>query len=416
MLRPLKLSLISAGSLIAILLIIVLTVAASPWFAWQAGQADQADIAAAFRLAALPPEAAAKLRGYIPSKVAALAEGRYSYVTVIKQGSDFEFWLRPRLSQQVRAGRQLNQAGWHVERVGLWLAVKEDAPPTIQPSGLTTAWAGFKAWGRAAIQSDQFTYPAIMLRIAPGKLAAIPEGVALMSQKKGQLLAGHYNLGEIWPPERRVALRSPKEVENEERVDLLVALPSSFLSAVPSQLKQEWNHLLEEKLVISHARSTVLEEVPAYASVSVAVQGEDISLAVLDFGNQFKPTVEKWGAQETAYHAPTRRAFRLPDGTLGYESIPGELEAFLTLAASEAGCEGGRNEILQLWLCRHGNWAAVSRNQALAQKHAAMLAGAQDWQVYVRQPLAEKLGLPGLIAATLQAQAKAGSFMFRWQP
>lgn len=422
--------LIGAASLLGALLIVVLVVAASPWFAWQAAGAQASDIALAVRLRAFPPQTLAKLTPYLPAKAQELTAGDYSYIAAIQEDSQTEFWLRPRLAKQFSAGRTLSQAGWQVQRVGLWLAVRDRSPGSLTPKQpLQIFFSAAGSWTRAAISAHQATYPAALVRIAPGQLSAVPLGATVAAHMRGNQLAGYYQLNEKWPTAES-SLAYPGQESEEDAIGLLVALPSSFLPAIPGQLRQEWIHWLEGELALSHARAPIAEEISKYGQLSVAsgepvrrIGGEDISLAVTDGTEEFTAAVEKWAAEETAYHAPTQRAFRLPDGTLGYELVPTTLESFLTLTNEDRNCRGGRNEILELWVCRAEGWVAISPNQGLAKQHLARLKRPanpadkpSEWQIHIESPRAARLNIPGLAEIVLAGEGPSGSFIVDWQP
>src|SRR3989344_1028274 len=86
-----------------------------------------------------------------------------------------------------------------------------------------------------------------------------------------------------------------------------------------------------------HVESAVLAQ---FERATFITSGTDqAALVVSDTADQFSLAATTWVEEEDRRTRLVNRAFRLPDGTIGYERIPGEARPAWTSPDAE-GCRG----------------------------------------------------------------------------
>jgi hypothetical protein len=176
-----------------------------------------------------------------------------------------------------------------------------------------------------------------------------------------------------------------------EQGEIALAVPGSALGNLPPEILREWNALLHSRLNFIHTAPDILAAASGQELVSLYLGEKGASLGVRGAPNAFLTATNKAIVAEEAYRRPEPRAFRLPDGTIGRELVPGEERE--TTAPQEGSCaETGIGVVV----CRSGNAAAIGSGQDLALNSLK----SAPWHILVGENYLKAAGLPvGAISA-----------------
>jgi hypothetical protein len=132
-------------------------------------------------------------------------------------------------------------------------------------------------------------------------------------------------------------------------------------------------------------------------AILVSVQGQKAVIAVVGDKAAFAADIRDAIKAEEPYTRPVKHAFRLPDGTIGFEIVAGEQRDTFSGPASACQQDYG------LWLCQSNTAAALSNDRSLAEKSL----NDTSWQVRLGSKHLADLPIPlqGLIATGSESSA-----------
>lgn len=372
----------------------------SLWTAWEMAPPGTTVIA----LNLTKPGAAVALKAAairLPAEAAALAShtARLVYsqqpqgaTLIIVPRSLFALRLPPKPASGLAA------AGWQLARRGqLIYATREGG--AVPASSLAGARAGL----RRLLEANTLKSPLALAQITDHPLTSarpIAAVVAVRNTPTGTLLTAT-----VQPAGTRQ--NDPPALPPAE-ADLTVHLPGSTLAELPENLQQVWQRVTTQKLGLAEDSAGPLPPFAQMQAVHLVVQQDSAALAVRGNPEQFIQHVSSLLQAEDARRRPVTRSFRLPDGTIGTESIPGPIEPVLDDAADPDGCLIPHAGKINLWLCRQGNIVAISPSRDLARMLSqaasigSYLTPARAWYVYAGPKYAPLLGLPGVSAVTAE--------------
>lgn len=255
----------------------------------------------------------------------------------------------------------LAAAGWQVRRLGPYIHATDGG----QSAGLLPP----RAFGRASIAtlvtSRWPLYPANILEVAPS-VSGITTPLAAVATQSGDTWRVVVDQ-RLAAPAIRQARNSQEQPSPADQPAMVVGAPGSLWGNMPETL---WDELLHPGLHFTRTQpplERMLATLP-HATVVLATTdpGGSVAIAAEDPTGQFALAATTWLQEEERRGRLVNRAFRLPDGALAYEKIPGEALPVLS-SPDEAGCRAPLPERTTLWLCQQGTTrTALATDRALA--------------------------------------------------
>ncbi len=189
--------------------------------------------------------------------------------------------------------------------------------------------------------------------------------------------------------------------------ELKLALPSHVLDTIPDALNRLWNNALLDQLGFTNTQPDIMGHLAQYDSLAIGLTQNDVTITLTGNQELFTSTAKAWLQAEEAYTRQRQRAFRLPDGTLGYEQVPGEIrEVFLNSVDENCRHEAYPHlaDMNHFWLCTKDNQVVLSSKYTTAR--AAIqepLPAPGNWYITLGAQYLADLALP------VQAVAASGT-------
>lgn len=296
-----------------------------------------------------------------------------------------------------------NDKGWNSYHLGLIIIARPGQPADKQElDRLSHAW--FRS-ARELIKFDRPFRPFIITEAAPGSIPFIDAPIALIGHTKqgntiNMLTAP--TVSEI--SQNNIAKRTSPTRVNE----LQVAINSQSLSLLPAEMQQQWNTFYAVSLGFHQTKPKLIELLFQHETIYLSSQNNSSVIAISGNPQQFIDTIKGWVQAEEAYSRPQKRAFQLPDKTLGYEQVPGDPRdifkyddnqcqhaSWFTPQSSKSGVGPAplqENEMLHLWLCKNGNQAALAQNKEAALEAATQpIIEDNQWRIHLGPQYAPSL-------------------------
>lgn len=305
--------------------------------------------------------------------------------------------------------RQLRAEGWHTRRLGLAIVASYGANSQRLPASPPARRFGGPDWrdGRLArgtfaalrdlLTARQPREPLFIATVTDGSPPFMTPPFSLIAASEENELTIVAAQGTYLPSLSHASLALADTVGSSGAADLSVALPSELFNQLPRELAVAWHNLLRQYLNFEHTDPGLLAAaVQSKGGLTIKLIGDSAVLGVETGGAQFAAAARASLEAEEAYLRPSRRAFRLPDKSIGFELVPGEPQDLFSNKLMGDGCQPA----LSLWLCEAGDRASLANDQGLAE--AALRS--EPRHVLLREKYARSLPLPlAAFAATATA-------------
>lgn len=265
---------------------------------------------------------------------------------------------RPRLFHQRAAEAALREAGYTVERHGgLWLRGEKAAATPER------GWPSFLAVVRrvaaSLVTEPQPLAPIFIASFVQDDTAAAPTVVVGVQHREGvQALLMSETLPAVSPR------RAP--VEEALQHGTLLEGPPSFLLSLPPASIAIWDQLLYTRLAFRLTKPNLINSLKDFSHVTIYVDEGKSGVMVTGEVSTFQTLARQWVTNEERRQRPQQRAFRLPDRTVGYEEIPGDVAAVFTAEPHE-GCQAPLPSKTTLWLCATEERAVLATDETTAR-------------------------------------------------
>ena len=284
--------------------------------------------------------------------------------------------------------------GWESKKLG-WITIQsEDGGKQSMQTTIINA-LGFVV--QAALGQTAFVQPTLHVEFPsePGPLFA-------SGQLKDSVFSFVYSRLSI------NQLPKPVNTRNYENIDRLeVSLPSQFISNIPDVTQGIIEDRIVAELGLTKTKPDVLSELTqgtAIGMLDMRVGANSSSqFAVGVYGGNLATAVTDWVAKERGYLNPVQRAFRLPDGSLGYELVPADDTTADFGGVDEHGCQQSVISAGDVWLCQQGAAAAFGRDRATTQRLVTTLVHEQEVSNSNNNELPWHVLLPGNYIDTIPA-------------
>lgn len=403
---------IGALALIVIITILLalLSIHLSLWFLWELLPPDGAAIQLAVnqrhpaastltdQLAAT--QLAPALKPLKNARRFALSQTHNSTTVIAVSDKPFLFRSQRALSEQLKA------TGFHTQRLGLLVIAQKSSSTESTLIVPTKIGQAAHQTTRRLFSSTLPSTPFLIAELDAGTTPFFDNALTILGTAKGRdvkLIAAEQTINFHSLPHTTPPL--PNNVD-----ELSMTLPSHILATLPDSLHHNWNSALIQRLSFFNTRPDIIAHLARYNSpVIIKLNNSHATIAVAGSNEQFTSAIHSWFQNEEAYSRQRQQAFRLPDGTLGYELAPGEIrEVFTNLVDSNcrqeswprlAGAGGpAHNQAMQhLWLCTKGNQIAFGSDQS-ATKEATQddFSAASTWNISLGAQYLADLSLSGI--------------------
>lgn len=169
--------------------------------------------------------------------------------------------------------------------------------------------------------------------------------------------------------------------------NLLPLLPSGFLTAIENKIS--------EHLVFTKTRPNILQSIlTTNESLILFVEGSTVAIGVNENNDKVASLVHGWMRAEQGTRHPQKKAFALPDKTIGYEYVPGSSNAQFSLAKGSAVCLPSEDYDEQLFLCGKDKVLVLSNSEQAGIKLVTLVSDTSVFQQgVIRTEVLEGVGL-----------------------
>ena len=273
----------------------------------------------------------------------------------------------PKLSSQFSLTNKLREESWDVHRIG-WVVYANKGSGEVSNS--------FQAMGNTIAAIFWERLPAFPRFIAQVK-DTTHESTALYIEEVGSGLHGVVNTGSDMFS-RGVQKRIVKNNGGSELS--YVSIQRDILDLLPIGMKTSVENKVSESMHFTKTRPQILDNLVSIApSVVVARRGDSFAIGLPSTDERAAKMLHTWIHAEQGTRHPQRRAFSLPDKTLGYEYIPGASNAYFSLNKANNNCLPSEEYDERLFLCAKDSSVVFSTDEALG---SSLLASLKDSAVF----------------------------------
>lgn len=343
-----------AAACVAVGLVFLLWLNSSVWLLWHLlPQGDEVRIAAESRFmptAGFPSELASHL--FMTNTVARS-----------QTGDDVTVLVVPRLQYYFSLPNVLQEQGFRVERLGLALRAHkqngEGAPARVVP---TLPRALQKVAG-TFFSARWPLNPVLLAEIKAETLPALPTGIFSIGTSYGNHVRLLTAQGAA---ETFVTSSSTLSLPHVDASGLTISLPSEILKELPVSLQEYWAQQLHTKLAFNATKPDIFKEARRFRQIGLYIHNEEAAIATSGNSTLFEQLARTWAQDEERQGRLERQPFRLPDGTLGYERIPGKPDQVFEMT-NKGGCFAPLAGKTALWICKEGDRATLATSEKTAR-------------------------------------------------
>lgn len=327
---------------------------------------------------------------YLPGSLHEIPVNRFVYS---RAAASEEIVIAASIWHQASIQQVLMNNGWQVKRFGLLIraARGENLPEN----------ASFRELAGKFYQAP-----------IPARAVALVSFTPTSSNKDVQSLLGYIR----WETPTRLALNLTKNSKvskryafpNFQNKKLQVALPSAVLSYLPEKNTAPWETVIQKKLGFEKTHPNLRELIAKEQGVTLVMDGDNLGLGIQTQNPAAVANIFKaWFASEEAHRHPNRRAFRLPDGTIGYEKTAGAAAPAFPSEFDHENCLESLLPDLKVWLCKGESSLSLSSQKSIAQQVRSALPGA-TWVLQLGQEYAESLPFANLESVVASGDEAGG--------
>lgn len=306
----------------------------------------------------------------------------------------------PRLTVQPVIRDRLRQSGWEVHRL-LWLVVAErGTTPRDSSHYWPRAGRGIISLMASFFTQPQSTHPFMMLEVEAGAWPFIDQPYGALAYQEQQGIRVHIRPGNNF--ERGLVKDSIDVLPSFEGLEVEVS--GVTLALAPEFLRDEWEKQLLETFQFANTTPAFMKTLSASNAMGIAERGEHAAIGVRTGAPEFTREVHRWIAEELSYQHLTRQAFRLPDGTVGYEYAPTAVSPVFTPSRSNPACATTKVNT-ELWLCSNDRQAVLATEAELGEHLLTALAQTSTWRVHIPAAYLQQFPLPNITRIAAEGDA-----------
>lgn len=164
---------------------------------------------------------------------------------------------------------------------------------------------------------------------------------------------------------------------------LSLLAPTDVFNAIPPDLIQAWQLQFQEKLGFTKTQADLLSAATKEDRLALHLSDQGTSITTQGpHTDQLLDQLTLFIQQEEAYIRPIAKAFQLPDGTIGYERVPGDLEEVISSTKDSDGCYSPLPGRTSLWICHQQNRLSLATSRDLAMEQLGLLTD-KTWRLSI---------------------------------
>ncbi len=286
---------------------------------------------------------------------------------VYKRDAEGEYLVGiPSIQHLFSIGSDLQAQGWQVRRIG-WIVLASHTRSKSLP-GYNAIDAAGKAVRNLVRERLPFS-PSLVLQVG----SAGSESFSLHVEETIRgLHAIIHNQSSRFTRGGNVRAAKEKDLNGTT----YVALQRDLLSFLPPQFASALEGRISESLGFVKTHPELLEQLSAFGSVGLALEGDSLAVGVISENSQVAALVNQWINAEQGTRHPTKKAFSLPDKTLGYEYIPGTSNAYFDLNKGNNNCFPTEGYDEHLFLCDRDRAVALANKEGVGTRLISFLQDA----------------------------------------
>lgn len=382
--------------LVFISCLVALKIHLSPWYLWSLAPAGESQVLVNVagetkaiidsQLAKTPLAAAQPLFRSTHRLVASWSDNTTTLILLPKH----PLWPASRQALE----NQLQNQGWRTRQYGLLLIAYQGAgdyqPPSIVHTITNTILALRNETNPAS--------PLLIATIAAKHNVISHEALKINAYRHPE----HTEQSVIIISPSDSTLEKTRSTETEETPQIAhdqisLSVAGALLRSVPTDLKTSWDAKIIENFGFKKVKAAISSEIETAAKSMLYLTASEAGIATQEAPASLAAHLTHFLQQEEAYQRPVAQAFKLPDGTIGYERVPGQLKDVYETIADERGCHKPLEERTTLWFCQQDNRLALATSRELAVQLLETIR--QDkWHVAIGASRLQALELPAPIS------------------
>lgn len=257
----------------------------------------------------------------------------------------------PHLRQYRSVKQALDRSGWDTHRLG-WVIVGQQGGKDQRLTQMLRA--GLQQFYTQLVVNRLPLRPAVILVVSPSTYPSLTHPWRLVGTWHGQSLAITAKDAREWPDRLALpSLPSPGSL-------WLYGDTSQALNILPKTLQDNWETYVRKQLQITQTKPDIILAIQQFESFLVIQDNQSFTFGLKGSVGPAKEHLERWLAADAAAQNPVTRAFRLPDGTLGYEKQPGSPPVIFDTGSGLQNCYSSQN-LKQSWvLCSEADWTFLT--------------------------------------------------------
>lgn len=318
----------------------------------------------------------------VEQKVASILSGKQDYfqrVAYVTDGSGEYMALIPRLRYQFAAKAHLRASGWHVSRTG-WILVASRAR-----SEAGASMRGYSLWGGVIAQAKALGYdklplsPLFLFRTQQAGIS--PIAIYASEEAAGVTGTASIDAFEFTASDQNKNLT--QELSNDDT--LIVALPSNVLSIMNADFIEALERSIAQSLHFQKTTPALLSSLPPNEDIYLIRNVADIAVGVRTQGEIFGGASVNAMNKEQGQRHPKKKAFTLPDRSVGYEYVRGAADVGFMPGGTTNGCLPSERYDETLFLCGKQEAAVLASSEYIGSKLIDFMTsvGAGGWRGYV---------------------------------
>lgn len=313
-----------------------------------------------------------------------------------KQGSNQTLILVSKLAFIDTIKQNITTDGWNISQIGpVIMASKGQNNPL--PSGktlLSRSMQGLLRPWQEIFQHQAPFHPLTVVSLTKDTYGWVDQPMEVIAQYSGRQIHTQIALKDNSTQKINWSEQRQPQEKSEEINDkgLFLALPPMMLSSIPKIIGEKLTNNLAAALSLKQdSLNRLLNTFSTAKQVIISLKDGRAVIGVIGQKEEFISYAQDRVKEAEALYYPQKKAFRLPDGTLGYELVPGKPE--ISWVQTGDGCAYMNGEKTTWWICRQGEVVLVGLEKNMVQQ-ALKRIDQEYWQVAIQREELSNIQLP----------------------
>lgn len=295
----------------------------------------------------------------------------------------------PKIGRQATMRSKLQRESWSVRRLGLLLIAYKPHGNTMQEAQQKGVLFALRdTFYKVALQQLPMR-PNMLFQMIP--VSAHEQSVALYVEDQ---LEGFHAVVSM---QETGFLSGKNERINRKTIEKntsFVSLQTDVLERISNRFNAIIQSEIAKSLGFKKTNPNIIGDLLSLGPLTIAKKGDAVAIGVFLMSDTPAEYMNQWISAEQSVRHPEKRAFTLPDKTVGYEYIPGETSARFALNKGNNSCLPSEGYDETVFLCGQDR-AVVFTNEELLGKDLLSFLQAQQagWNGVIQGELLAALGL-----------------------